>query len=151
MTLTTSACLSRPRAVSDISRPTSTSPIPQARANDGLYRSVSAASGIPRIHTPDSHTVGRIKCLGESDVMVVECCVAGCDVGPFGRWHEFKRHYDCTHAVARPRFWCPEPSCERSEAFGYDPFPRRDKMESHASSVHGLTPSRTNSRRRRNA
>lgn len=140
------------RAQTDFNRALSTSAVPRPRPYAIRRRPLSTSAipqAIPHILTPRDRTVCWINCVDDSDRMIFECRVDGCG-GTYARWADFRRHYDGAHAVQRPEYWCPEALCERSQEFGGAPFPRRDKMMDHAQSVHGLTPSRVNSKRKRN-
>lgn len=106
----------------------------QVNNNEPTQESTPSAQ---EVLPPIYDTICAIDRRTGSDDMVFRCRLAGCS-GTFGRWPDFKRHYDCQHAHDSPSFWCPYPTCTRSEAFGYDPFPRRDKMMDHAFKMHGL-------------
>ena len=146
----------QPRMQTEFNRALSTSAVPRPRTNAIRRRPLSTSAipqampqAIPHILTPRDREVCSINCLDDSDKMIFVCRVGRCG-GTHARWADFKRHYDGAHAVQRPEYWCPEPLCERSQEFGGAPFPRKDKMMDHAQSVHGLTPSRVNSKRKRN-
>lgn len=140
------------RLQTECTRALSTSAIPQLRQHAFRRRPLSTSAipqAIPHISTPRDRTICWISCVDGSDKMVFKCRMDECS-GTYARWADFKRHYDGAHAVERPEYWCPDPHCERSQEFGGAPFPRKDKMMDHAQSVHGSTPSRVNSKRKRN-
>ncbi|KAJ4361912.1 hypothetical protein N0V83_010853 [Neocucurbitaria cava] len=67
----------------------------------------------------------------------LKCCFPDCFDKSFGRQAELRRHYDTSHAVYKPEFWCPVTTCGRSALFGRKPFPRKDKLMDHVESMHG--------------
>ncbi|KAH7070558.1 hypothetical protein BKA63DRAFT_493581 [Paraphoma chrysanthemicola] len=71
-------------------------------------------------------------------VFVFRCTAPRCRRRVFGRWYDFNRHYNGTHAVEKTVFWCPVAGCIRGEDEGHRSFPRRDKMMDHALKIHGL-------------
>lgn len=73
---------------------------------------------------------------GESDQMLFKCRVPGCEGRSARRWAEFDRHYKGAHAAKATKYWCTQTGCNRSEAKGNRPFPRRDKKEDHVRKMH---------------
>ncbi|KAF2854096.1 DUF339-domain-containing protein [Plenodomus tracheiphilus IPT5] len=85
----------------------------------------------PEIGDARFHTIGYV-CDEEDKEYVFKCGDLGCSDKSFGRWTDLKRHYEGAHAVARrATFWCAVQGCDRSEAFGDRPFPRKDKLADH--------------------
>jgi hypothetical protein len=71
-------------------------------------------------------------------IFVFQCTFPRCRKKSFTRWYDFNRHYNGTHAAEKTVFWCPILDCNRSEGEGNRPFPRKDKMTSHALKLHGF-------------
>jgi hypothetical protein len=72
------------------------------------------------------HHNGKFKCLEPR-----------CARKTFNRQAELRRHYDTIHAPRKPEYWCRVASCQRSQANGGYPFPRRDKLRDHMRKIHG--------------
>lgn len=89
-----------------------------------------------RIHqSPDiANSMGTGRLVGdtESDAAIglvlaggrFKCNHTHCFGRSFKRPAELRRHYNTTHAVRKPEFWCEVPFCERSLAAGGRPFCR---------------------------
>jgi hypothetical protein len=68
---------------------------------------------------------------------IFKCHDTKCESLTFGRWYDYKRHYNGAHAAAPIAYWCEVEGCPRSEAAGDRPFSRKDKVKDHVDSVHG--------------
>jgi hypothetical protein len=90
--------------------------------------------------TSEQHVTSNICTVNAADdsrAFVFRCMVPRCRRRNFGRWNDFNRHYNGAHAVQKTVFWCPVDGCDRSENGGDRPFPRKDKMMTHALKRHG--------------
>lgn len=73
------------------------------------------------------------------NTFVFHCIHPGCRPRrTFSRWFDFHRHYNGAHAIEKTVFWCPVPSCARSESEAHRAFPRKDKMKDHLLKIHGI-------------
>jgi hypothetical protein len=81
-------------------------------------------------------TIASITSTDQADVYVFECSATNCHK-TFGRWYDFKRHYDGAHSSEGPEHWCTVGGCDRSKAVGGRPFPRKDKLNDHVKKMHG--------------
>lgn len=66
----------------------------------------------------------------------IRCPFPRCNGKTFGRLYDYDRHHNGTHAEKPTVFWCDVVGCNRSEAEGGRPFPRKDKRNDHVRSVH---------------
>lgn len=80
--------------------------------------------------------IGTIYSTSDADTFVFKCFHEACHPKSFGRWYDFKRHYNGAHAVEVPQFWCAVDGCERSDRPGGRSFPRKDKLREHVRKVH---------------
>lgn len=83
--------------------------------------------------------VCTVQATTSSNALVFRCSHPDCRRRTFGRWGEFNRHYNGSHASDKTVFWCPVAGCSRSEAKGTSnrPFPRKDRMMDHVMKIHG--------------
>jgi hypothetical protein len=81
--------------------------------------------------------IGTMYSEGELEEFVFECGAPGCAGKTFGRWYDFKRHFNGAHATVRAVYWCPAHGCARGEAVGERPFPRKNKVNDHVEAMHG--------------
>jgi hypothetical protein len=65
-----------------------------------------------------------------------KCAEHGCYRRSFGRQAELRRHYYGAH-TKKLAYWCEVAWCDRSQAIGTRPFPRKDKLRAHVRSMHG--------------
>jgi hypothetical protein len=65
-----------------------------------------------------------------------KCAEHGCYRRSFGRQAELRRHYYGAH-TKKLAYWCEVVWCDRSQAIGTRPFPRKDKLMAHVRSIHG--------------
>ncbi|KAF2824779.1 hypothetical protein CC86DRAFT_265659, partial [Ophiobolus disseminans] len=72
----------------------------------------------------------------DPQAFLFHCTFPRCRKRTFGRWYDFNRHYKGAHAVEKTVFWCPVAGCVRSEGGNNRPFPRKDKMATHALKKH---------------
>ncbi|KAH4112882.1 hypothetical protein HBI46_158950 [Parastagonospora nodorum] len=82
--------------------------------------------------------LGGIYGYPTSDVLTFRCHHANCHDQEFSRWPDYKRHYNGAHATIPTIYWCDVEECPRSKAPGNRPFPRKDKLNDHAKSIHGV-------------
>jgi hypothetical protein len=75
---------------------------------------------------------------GDLDNPVFRCNYPECLGKTFGRRYELQRHYNGAHSESPTVYWCTMVGCERSEAEGGRPFPRKDKRNDHARNIHGV-------------
>lgn len=80
--------------------------------------------------------IGTVYSTSDQDTFVFKCFHESCRHKSFGRWYDFKRHYNGAHAVELPQFWCTVEGCERSEMLGRRSFRRKDKLGDHVRKVH---------------
>jgi hypothetical protein len=92
--------------------------------------------------TKDEPTVniGYIRATPNLDMYEFRCSTPGCGRS-FGRWYDFRRHYDTVH-MAKSEFWCAYPGCARSLAGG-QPFLGKDKLNDHLRQAHSSRSSRS--------
>jgi hypothetical protein len=92
------------------------------------------------LHEPKNSSntlIGSMYSTDSHDSYSFKCYDTECKNATFGRWYDFKRHYNGAHAAAPIVFWCEIEGCPRSKAAGDRPFPRKDKVKDHFESVHG--------------
>ena len=82
--------------------------------------------------------VCAVRITGNPQVFRFHCTFPRCRRRTFSRWYDFNRHYNGAHATEKTVFWCPAGDCNRSERSNNRPFPRKDKMMSHALKMHGI-------------
>jgi hypothetical protein len=81
---------------------------------------------IGSMYSTDSHDSYIFKCHNKKRVSLT-----------FGRWYDFKRHFNRAHPTAPTVYWCDFEGCARSRGAGDRPFTRKDKVKDHIDSVHG--------------
>ena len=99
-------------------------------------RMVTATPAIIEHEVPQKFARIRKK-NGESSNLFM-CERPNCRGKSFGRQYELKRHHNGAHADRPTVLWCNLVGCERSEAEGSRPFPRKDKRNDHVRKVHGM-------------
>jgi hypothetical protein len=80
--------------------------------------------------------IGSICATSPPEVYVFKCHGAKCASLTFGRWYDFRRHYNGAHAAAPTVYWCDFEGCPRSRGVGDRPFTRKDKVKDHFESIH---------------
>jgi hypothetical protein len=80
--------------------------------------------------------IGSVYSTSEPNTNIIRCDDPGCKKKTFGRWNDFKRHYNGAHARTPIVYWCGVAGCSRSKAAGDRPFPRKDKLNDHIESMH---------------
>lgn len=94
--------------------------------------------GSPTLNSVTSIMAGTIYSCPNTDTYTFQCHGASCHGRTFGRWPDFTRHYNGAHSAAPTVYWCHVEGCPRSKAARNRPFPRKDKLNDHAKSMHGL-------------
>lgn len=96
-------------------------------------------SPITTLATVPTQTIGFVQRNIGSNGYYLMCSRPECNEKTFRRWAELNRHEQAFHGERDDVLWCPVSTCERSEAYGDDPFPksRKDKLTEHIRRVHG--------------
>ncbi|KAH4184565.1 hypothetical protein HBI81_242760 [Parastagonospora nodorum] len=82
--------------------------------------------------------VGTIYSCPDTDTYTFQCRSSTCHDRTFSRWPDFTRHYNGAHATTPTVYWCDVEGCPRGKAARNRPFPRKDKLNDHAKSIHGV-------------
>jgi hypothetical protein len=90
----------------------------------------------PELANNSNVMIGSICATSSPDVYVFKCHGAKCASLTFGRWYDFRRHYNGAHAAAPTVYWCDFEGCPRSRGAGDRPFTRKDKVKDHFESMH---------------
>jgi hypothetical protein len=64
------------------------------------------------------------------------CNVSQCAHRGFKRFAELQRHYNTTHALQKPEYYCDYAFCERSAGAGGEPFRRKYRLQNHLEKMH---------------
>ncbi|KAF2125840.1 hypothetical protein P153DRAFT_94865 [Dothidotthia symphoricarpi CBS 119687] len=114
----------------------------QQSSSPSTGEAIQGSDALPfRQSSPEESAFVKIATVyspGSSSTAVFSCQSPGCAGRTFSRWPDFKRHYDGAHALEKTIYWCHVSECERSEADGKSPFPRKDKMKDHVRKVHSM-------------
>jgi hypothetical protein len=116
--------------VPDVHESTSANPRP-------LSNSDLLALSVPHDPPKSSNAmIGSMYSTAIPDSHIFKCNDAKCVSLTFGRWYDFKRHYNGAHATAPKVYWCDFEGCPRSKGVGDRPFTRKDKVKDHFESKH---------------
>jgi hypothetical protein len=96
----------------------------------------AAHSSSSTLTTTKHMQVGSIYSTEEADTYIFKCCNPVCGKKTFGRWYDFRRHYNGAHAKMPTVYWCDVGDCARSKVAGDNPFPRKDKLNDHVQKMH---------------
>jgi hypothetical protein len=92
---------------------------------------------LPHDQPKSSNTmIGCMYSTDSPDSHIFKCHDPKCASLTFGRWYDFKRHYNGAHAAAPTVYWCDSEGCPRSKGVGDRPFTRKDKVKDHFESMH---------------
>jgi hypothetical protein len=116
--------------------------VPDVRESTSAHPHPLPNPDIPALLLPhgppkSSHAmIGSMYSTDSPDSHIFRCNDAKCVSLTFGRWYDFKRHYNGAHATAPKVYWCDFEGCPRSKGVGDRPFTRKDKVKDHFESKH---------------
>ncbi|KAH9873061.1 hypothetical protein J1614_005458 [Plenodomus biglobosus] len=105
-------------------------------ARTDLAMAIDESTPHHSVDNTSTPTIGYV-CDKEDSGYVFKCGNCACSDKSYGRWADLKRHYEGAHAgVRRATYWCEVQGCDRSQAYGDQPFRRKDHLTLHVRKVH---------------